>query len=172
MNFTKIDMQNSRILTQSILRVAVIDLLLTAAACFIPTASHLLALPLYMLNPMLALLLAGMLLGRDWRGALVLALLMPLVSSIVTGMPSTGKMFCMMAELATVASLGSHLLKRWNPMPAILVAILVGKVVYYAAKAAIVAPTVLLETQWYVQAFPVLLWAGLFSILYRKSVNQ
>ena len=92
-------MQNSRILTQSILRVAVIDLLLTAAACFIPTASHLLALPLYMLNPMLALLLAGMLLGRDWRGALVLALLMPLVSSIVTGMPSTGKMFCMTVKL-------------------------------------------------------------------------
>jgi len=162
-------MQNSNILTQGIVRVALVDIVLTAVACFIPAASHLLALPLYMLNPMLALLLVGMLLGRDWRGALVLALLMPAASCLLTGMPTAGKMVCMMAELATVATLGGWLLKRWHALPAVLVAVLAGKVVYYAAKAAILAPAVLVDTQWTVQLLSVLLWGGLFALLYSKK---
>ena len=155
--------------SQSIVRFAAFDAALLALACLIPAASHLLAVPLYKLNPMLALLLAGMLLGRDWRNALVLSVLMPLVSGLVTGMPAAPKMVCMMAELATVASLFAVLSRRWAVLPAVLTAIVAGKMVYYAMKALVIAPAVLVGTEWWMQLGTVLVWGGLFALLYRRD---
>jgi hypothetical protein len=149
-------------------KFAVLDTVLVALACLVPAASHLFAVPLYMANPMLALLLAGMLIGKDWRNALVLAVLMPLVSCVLTGMPAAGKMVCMMAELATVATLFGWLSRRWQVLPAVLVSVLAAKVVYYALKAVVVAPVVLVGTEWWMQLAAVLLWGGLFAMLYRK----
>ena len=91
--------------SQSIVRFAALDAVLLTVGCLVPAASHLLAVPLYMLNPMLALLLVGMLLGRDRRNTLLLAILLPTVSCLLVGMPTASKMVCMMAELATVAVL-------------------------------------------------------------------
>lgn len=148
--------------------LAGLDAVLLAAACLIPAASHVLVFPLYMLNPMLALLLVGMLLGRDWRNALLLAVLMPLVSSLVVGMPAAPKMVCMMAEMATVAMLFGWLSRRWPALPAVLTAILAGKVVYYALKALIMAPATLVGTEWWIQLGAVIVWGGLFAMLYKK----
>ena len=145
------------------------DMALVGAACLIPTVSHLLAVPLYMLNPMLALLLAGLLLGRDWRNALLLAVLMPLVSCLVVGMPAAPKMVCMMAELATVATLFGVLSRRWAVLPSVLVAVLAGKVVYYALKALVIAPAVLVGTAWWLQLGAVVLWCGVFVLIYRQK---
>lgn len=153
---------------QTLVRFAVLDTALLAAACLVPAASHLLALPLYVLNPMLALLLVGMLVGRDWRNSLVLAVAMPAVSCLLVGMPAAPKMVCMMAELATVATLFGLLSKRWSALPAVLVAALGGKVVYYALKAAVLAPAVLVGTQPVMQLLAVLLWGGLFALLYSR----
>lgn len=155
--------------SQSIVRFAAFDAVLLTLACLIPTASHLLAVPLYKLNPMLALLLAGMLMGRDWRNALVLAVLMPLVSCVVVGMPAAPKMVCMVAELATVAGLFTVLSRRWAVLPAMLTAIVAGKVVYYALKAAVLAPAVLVGTEWWMQLGAVIVWGGLFALLYRRD---
>ena len=147
-----------------------IDAVLVTLACLIPAASHLFALPLYMLNPMLALLLAGMLMGRDWHNALVLAILLPLVSCVLVGMPTVLKMVCMMAELATVVGLFHLLSHRWAVLPAVLVSILAAKGIYYALKAVIIAPAVLVGTAWWMQLGAVLLWAGLFALLYKKTL--
>ena len=144
---------------------ALLDGVLVAMACLIPAASHMVALPLYMLNPMLALLLAGMLIGRDWRNSLVLAVLMPLVSCLLTGMPAADKMVCMMAELATVAGMYAWLQRHWAVLPAVLMSIVAAKVVYYALKAVVVAPAMLVGTDWKVQLGAVLLWGGLFAVL-------
>lgn len=162
--------------TKTIGRYAVLDVSLLAAACLIPALSHLTALPLYMLNPMLALLLVGMLIGRDWRNALALAVLMPLASSLIVGMPTAPKMVCMMAELATVAVL-FHLIMGFEArkpkfnlgvFPAVFLAVVSGKLVYYALKALILAPAVLVGTEWTVQLLAVMLWGGLFALLYRR----
>ena len=179
--------------TQSLVRFAAIDTILVAAACLIPAASHLLALPLYMLNPMLTLLLAGLLIGRDWRNALVLAVVMPLASSIMTGMPVADKMFCMMAELLTVVTV-FHFLGSFNinfskvtdgtlasssefqvadtklgVLLASLLAIAAGKVVYYILKAIVIAPAVLVGTDWKMQLGAALVWSGLFAALMAKG---
>lgn len=150
-------------------RTIALDAVLLTAACLLPAASHLLAFPLYMLNPMLALLLAAILLGRDWRNALLMAVLLPAVSCLLTGMPTAAKMLCMMAELATVAALFGWLQRKWAVLPTVLTAIVAGKAVYYALKALLLAPAVLVSTQWTVQLLAVLLWAGIFTLLYKKA---
>ena len=154
--------------TKTVAGKVVADVALVGAACMVPAVSHALALPLYMMNPMLALLLAGMLVRRDWRNGLLLAVLMPLVSCLAVGMPAADKMVCMMAELATVAAVFGWLQRRWSALPAVLVAVLAAKGVYYGLKALIVAPAVLVGTDWMVQLGAVLLWAGLFAMLYKK----
>lgn len=154
--------------SNKLMRLALTDVALLGAACLVPAVSHLLALPLYMLNPMLALLLAGLLIGRDWRNALVLAVLMPLVSCLVTGMPAAPKMVCMMAELATVATMFGWLQRKWAVLPAVLTAVLAGKAVYYALKAVVIAPAVLVGTAWWMQLGAVVLWCGLFTLVYKS----
>lgn len=154
--------------TNPIVKYAVLDTVLVTLACLVPAASHLFAVPLYVANPMLALLLAGMLFGRDWRNALVLAVLMPLVSCLLTGMPAAGKMVCMMAELATVATMFGVLSRRWKVLPAVLVSVVAAKGVYYGLKAMVLAPAVLVGTEWWMQLGVVVLWSGLFAMLYKK----
>ena len=154
--------------TRTLGRVAALDAVLLTVACLVPAASHLLAVPLYMLNPMLALLLAALLLGRDWRNGLAMAVLLPAVSCLLTGMPTVPKMLCMMAELATVAALFSWLKSKWSVLPAVLVAIVSGKVVYYGLKAAVLAPAVLIGTAWWMQLGAVIVWGGLFALLYKR----
>ena len=162
-----IDM-NAVVNTKALARYIFLDVAVLAVACLIPALSHLTALPLYKFNPMLALLLAGLLLGKDWRNALLLAVLLPTVSCLVVGMPTAPKMVCMMAEFAVVATLFGWLQKKWAVLPAVLVAVFAGKVVYYALKAVIIAPAVLVGTEWWLQLAAVLLWSGLFAILYKK----
>lgn len=146
-----------------------LDAVLLTLACLIPAVSHLLAVPLYMLNPMLVLLLAGLVLGRDWRNALVLAVVMPLLSCLMTGMPAAPKMVCMMAELTTVVLLFVWLNRKWAVLPAMLAAVLAGKVVYYALKALVIAPAVLVGTAWWMQLGAVVVWCGLFALLYKRE---
>lgn len=153
---------------KTIVGYTAVDTVLLAAACMIPAASHALSIPLYVLNPMLALLLVGMLVRRNWRNGLLLAVLMPLVSCLVVGMPSALKMVCMMAELATVATLFGWLQRSWKVLPAVLVSVLAAKVVYYGLKAVVIAPAVLVGTAWWMQLGAVLLWGGLFAMLYKR----
>lgn len=154
--------------TKSLAWLVAVDMTLVTVACLIPAVSHLFALPLYMLNPMLALLLVGMALGRDWRNALPLAILMPLLSSLLTGMPAGGKVVCMMAELAVVAGLFHVLINRWNAVLSVFAAIFAGKVVYYLLKAFVLAPVALVGTEWWIQLCAVLLWGGLFAMIYKS----
>lgn len=158
----------TNIKTKTITRTVILDASLVTMACLIPAASHLLAVPLYMLNPMLALLLAGIALGKDWRNGLALAVLLPAVSCLLTGMPAADKMVCMMAELLTVAGLFAQLSNRWKTLPAVLTAVVAGKVVYYMLKAVIIAPAVLVGTAWWMQLGAVLVWCGLFALLYKR----
>ena len=78
-------------------------------------------------------------------------------------------MVCMVAELATVAALFGVLARRWKVLPAVLTAVLAGKGVYYALKALVMAPAVLVGTAWWVQIAAVLLWGGLFAMLYKRK---
>ena len=155
--------------TGTLIRWASADVVLMVAACMLPALSHAVALPLYRLNPMLALMLTGIVVGRDWRNGLLLAVFMPVVSCLLVGMPTAPKMVCMMAELAMVATLFGWLQRKWAVLPAVLAAVLAGKAVYYALKALIVVPAVLVGTDWRMQLGAAVVWCGLFAMLYKKT---
>lgn len=150
-------------------RTIVVDALLLTTACLVPTLSHLFAFPLYHLNPMLLVLLAGMLLVPDKRNALLLALLLPLVSMMAVGMPTPLKALCMMAELSAVVLIsGRFSVQGFVPM---LLAIIGGKVVYYLLKALLLAPAVLVSTPVLTQLIVAVAAAMLFALLSRKAVR-
>ena len=168
-------MDTTSVKVQSLWRVAAIDALLLTVACLVPTVSHLLAWPLYYLNPMLLVLLAGMLLVRDRRNAYLLAVLLPVVSMLAVGMPAPLKALCMVAEYASVVFV-SGLLQRWNDrfvgtLGAMLVAMLAGKAVYYLLKALILAPAVLVSTPVTVQLAVVVVAATLYATVKLKIKN-
>lgn len=150
-------------------RTIVVDALLLTTACLVPTLSHLFAFPLYHLNPMLLVLLAGMLLVPDKRNALLLALLLPLVSMMAVGMPTPLKALCMMAELSAVVLIsGRFSVQGFDSM---LLAIIGGKVVYYLLKALLLAPAVLVSTPVLTQLIVAVAAAMLFALLSRKAVR-
>ena len=122
------------------------DAAIVGGACLIPSASHLLALPLYQFDPMRWLLLGALVVG--WRNnrmlsnGLIMALLLPLVSCLVAGMPSLAKAGLMAVELmanvavfGAVASLGKGLQGKGKVFGAMLLSVVVAKGVYYALKA-------------------------------------
>lgn len=155
---------NTTVKTRSLWQLALLDAVLLTATCLIPAASHLTQARIFLLNPMMALLMAGMLLGRDWRNTLVLAVLMPLVSYLLTGMPTT--VICMIAQLATIAAVFGWLQRKWAVLPAVLVALVAGTVVYYAVKVAMMG--ILFSPNSLVLNAASLLWALLFALLYNK----
>lgn len=168
----------TRLKNNTIVRTALIDSVLLATACLIPTLSHLTALPLYQLNPMLLVLLAGMLFVPSRANTMLLALLLPTVSMLAVGMPTPLKAVCMVAEMLTIVSLFSLLQRRWATttpklFASLLAAMLCGKITYYALKALLIAPATLISTPIALQATVTLCAALLFcaahSLLHRNK---
>jgi hypothetical protein len=44
--------------------------------------------------------------------------------------------------------------------------------VYYGLKAVVLAPAVLVGTEWWMQLAAVVLWGGLFAMLYKRSERE
>lgn len=162
-------MNSAIVKSQSFWRTALVDAAMLVAACLVPTLSHLAALPLYKLNPMLLVLLGGMLLVEDRRNALVMAVLLPTVSMLAVGMPAPAKALCMAAEFSTVVLVSSWLMPRstklWSLMGAMVAAMLCGKAVYYCLKALVLAPEVLVTTSVVLQLGIILAAAMVFVVI-------
>ena len=127
-------------------RILVLDAALMAGACLIPAASHLLALPLHHLDPMRWLLLGALLIGLKennlMHNGLLMAVLLPLMSAMVVGMPTLAKALVMVAELVTNVALfslltqgGRQLMGSGKVFAAMLLSLLGAKCVYYGLKA-------------------------------------
>ena len=133
-------------------KVAAADALLVTAACLIPAASHLVGWPLYKLDPMRWLLLAGVLLGTTRGNGYLVALLMPMAACLISGMPAPpAKAAIIAVELCANVAIYQLISKRMPAMPAMLLAIVGAKGVYYALKGWLLAPAVLIDTNVWLQ---------------------
>ena len=168
-------MKVTTLTTKPLWRTLLIDAALAGAVCLIPWM-HLYAPWAVALNPMLFLLLAGMLLVPGRGNAFFLALLLPAFSALVVGMPTPMKAISMAAEFSAVVSVYSLMATKCQGSTrmflAILLAMLAGKVVYYALKALLIAPAVLVGTEWWMQLGTVVVWGGLFAMLYKKTIRK
>ena len=66
----------------------------------VPTLSHLTSLPFYMIDPMRVAVLGALLVSKDWKNGLLLALSLPLFSFAVSGHPVFPKCLLIAAELS------------------------------------------------------------------------
>lgn len=154
--------------TDSPARVMVVCAALIGFVCLVPAMSHLLALPLYKLNPMLLALLGGLLLLKDRRAVLLLAALLPIFSMVVVGMPTPGRALCMVAELLTLTALFATLEHRMPTFVALLVAMIASKVVFYGMLALTVAPAVLVGTSLWMQLGVAVSYAAIYALFSKK----
>lgn len=158
---------------RSLVRNAVLDTVLIALACLIPSVSHLLGLPLRNLNPMLMLVVAGVLLSDNKWNTYLLALALPFVTSLISGMPSPLGALCMVLEYATVVTMLTLLLytgrQTTKTFAVALAAMLTGKAVYYLAKWLIIRPDQLITTAVGWQVASLLVIALLFAIVWPKT---
>ncbi len=139
----------------------------------VPAISHLLSLPVYLIEPMrLMLILAMVHTGKS--NAYLLALTLPLFSLVISGHPVFPKMLLIAFELSMNVFLFYILAKRIKSVfPAILLSIVISKVLYYALKFLLiqlaVIETGLITTPIMVQVVMTFLFSFYLYLFFRKN---
>jgi hypothetical protein len=111
-----------------------LDIAAFALIYFTPALSHLLSLPLYLIEPMRLMLILSLVHSNRLNGYL-LAISLPMFSLLISGHPAFPKMMLIAAELSLNVFLFYFLLRRnAAPFVAMLAGILISKTVYYLAK--------------------------------------
>ena len=131
MNQILLSKKDSHVITKSL----VTDILLLGVIYMLPTISHLLAFPLYILDPMRIVIFASILLSCNKYNSYLLAATIPMFSYFVGGHPIFLKSVIIAAELLVNVMLFWFLLKRWrNVFGVTFTSIILAKAVYYVLK--------------------------------------
>ncbi len=113
---------------------AIIDIFALVFIYLVPAITHLLSLPLYLVEPMRVILIIS-LVHSSKTNAYFLALSMPVFSFLVSGHPVVPKMMLIAVELTLNVFLFFLLSKRMKHLfPAIFASIILSKAVYYLLK--------------------------------------
>lgn len=120
--------------------VLLIDVVLLLGLYFLPSLSHLTALPLYMLEPMRVALIVA-LLFTNRANTYFIAVTLPLASTLITGHPEPLKAVLMCIEFSVLVACYGYLAERARlpAFAALIAAILFSKVVYYTLKSAVLS---------------------------------
>lgn len=122
--------------TNYISRSFVTDIVLLMVIYFIPTISHFVAFPLYMLEPMRVVLFASIILSYSKANSYFLAITIPLFSYFVGGHPEFVKSLIIALELVVNVVVFWLLFKKGlNLFLVSFGSILFAKVIYYVVKA-------------------------------------
>ncbi len=166
---TYIGLSLSKLNTRSI----VLDILALAFIYFVPTISHLLNVPLYLVEPMRIMLILAIAHTKK-KNAYLIALTLPLFSFLISSHPNFFKAVIMTMELVLNVWLFYELAKRANQFVAMLSSIVLSKVFYYLLKFGLISFAVLqsglISTPIYLQVITSVVFSGyLFFILHKKS---
>jgi hypothetical protein len=169
---TNIGLSISKLNTRSI----VLDILALAFIYFVPTISHLLNVPLYLVEPMRIMLILAIAHTKK-KNAYLIALTLPLFSFLISGHPNIFKAVIMTMELLLNVWLFYELTKRTNQFVAMLSSIILSKIFYYLLKFGLISFAVLqsglISTPIYLQVITSLVFSGyLFFIFRRNQINS
>lgn len=110
------------------------DIMILASIYFLPAISHLLALPLYYLDPM-RIALVFVLLHTSQRNTFIIALTLPLFSFLISAHPSLIKSGLITTELLLNVFLFFILFRKTDSrVTALFISIILSKTVYYFLK--------------------------------------
>lgn len=157
----------------TIARLITWDIVILVAIYCVPTFSHLLSFPLYVIDPMRLAVLGSYLFLRNKNNAYALAMTLPLFSYLVAGHPIAVKNTIIAIELVTNILILDCFIKRTNKvLLATFVSILLSKVVYYVLKGLAVSfgllNTTLVDTSVWIQLMVGVGISVLFSIVYKN----
>lgn len=146
----------------------VIDTILIGLALLVPTISHLTALPLSNLNPMLLVILTGMIFVDQRSNSILLAIALPFISYWIIGTPTAAKALCMAAEFLTLVMLFPLIRSKqttlFNQTYSIALSMLCAKGVYYLLKSILIGGT-LINTPIPTQIFTCVGYSLLFALI-------
>lgn len=154
-------------------QVFAIDFILLVFIYFVPTLSHLMGLPFYILDPMRMVVLGSIVLVNDKRNPYILAITIPLFSYFVAGHPILYKNIIMAIELAVNVYLFNYLTsKTKHVFVAALGSIIASKALYYLLKYAMlflgVLNTSMVDTNIVIQIAVTLMISIVLSLTYKK----
>ncbi|MFO8021370.1 MAG: hypothetical protein R6U65_02800 [Perlabentimonas sp.] len=151
---------------------AIFDILALAFIYFVPTISHMLSFPLYLIEPMrIALILA--LVHTTKRNAYIIALTLPIFSYLVSAHPVFYKMMLISGELVLNVWLFYFILsKTKSAFASILSSIVLSKAVYYLAKFIVIALIFktgesLIATSIYIQVATTIVFSVYLGLMYK-----
>ncbi len=165
---TNIGLSISKLNTRSI----VLDILALAFIYFVPTISHLLNVPLYLVEPMRIMLILAIAHTKK-KNAYLIALTLPLFSFLISGHPNIFKAVIMTMELLLNVWLFYELTKRTNQFVAMLSSIILSKIFYYLLKFGLISFAVLqsglISTPIYLQVITSVVFSGYLFFIYRRN---
>ncbi|MBT3229388.1 MAG: hypothetical protein HOD43_02440 [Candidatus Marinimicrobia bacterium] len=126
-------------LTKGRMTTVVLDVFILTALYTSVMFAHLLPIPLYQLDPM-KLLLMGAIIYSSRGNAILMAVSLPIFSTLAVGHPIFPKNLIISIELiiftGVITSLGFH---RFGSSVQFLLAVLISKIAYYLLKAALIS---------------------------------
>jgi len=164
-----ISISTLRLNTKSI----ILDLFALAFIYFVPTLSHLLNIPIYLVEPMRIMLILA-LAHTSKKNAYLIALTLPLFSFLISAHPNIFKALIMTMELLLNVWLFYKLSAKVNKFIAIFSSIVISKVVYYLLKFGLISfavlQTGLISTPIYLQIITSVVFSSyLFFILHKRQ---
>ncbi len=167
-----------KVITQALLQKSTIISILIDLGAFafiflVPTISHLISLPVYLIEPMRLMLILS-LVHTNKKNAYLIALTMPLFSYLLSGHPLLPKMILITFELSLnvfLFYLLMNMIKR--TFPSILLSIVLSKVVYYLIKFIMIKMTILnsglVSTPIYIQIITTLVFSSYLFIFFKNN---
>ena len=170
---------NSRLSLNRAYTIAVTDVLVLTAVYFIPAFTHAAQFPLYIYEPMRLLLFAALLISRNNTNAFLLALTLPLVSTIFPPHhPPFYKAVIMSLELfVNVACFVWAVNKiKWPPFILFFISTVISKVFYYGLKLFFINQGLiegkLVTTDLLTQLITLSILSLLFALFYKRQQTK
>lgn len=143
---------------------------------FVPAISHLLNVPLYLLDPMRIILVLAMV-HTHKLNAYVLALTLPLFTFMISGHPVLPKVFLISGELALNVFLFFTLFNFFRlKFTAILVSIVLSKMAYYLAKYLLIQTAVLdmgvISTPLWIQGIVMVVLSSYLAVFFKNRLKD
>jgi len=144
------------------MRSIIFDVVALGFIFLMPAFSHMLAFPLYFIEPMRIMVVLAMV-HTHRNNAYLLALALPLFSFVMSGHPILVKAVIISLELMVMAGI-FYLLKKYMPLfAAIFSAIIISKLFYFAVK--FLVPLEAMQSLGYGNFFEFSLWIQLATSL-------
>ena len=163
------------IANRDLIKIIVLDAVLIAAIIVMPVISHILPVPLYLIEPM-RLMVLGSLLLRNKKNSLFLALTLPIVSFFFTGHPVFVKVIIISFELILNVFFFEFLIQRFNTFVSVFISVMISKTIYYVVKYFFVSSGVLrgdvISTPLSIQMFTTVAMSIVLYFLLSHRIND